>query len=519
MTYSASPRRAAWVSSSCFSRLTCYSPCRATLTIRLTPPYHATPPIACCTHIPGALLALRPSDLVRSFGGELEPVLLGLTNKPNELDNVQSASSMIESSSDADAEMSPTKVLTALLAAGALGGTTSTANAFQAPTSMHGGVVMVYTPASRPQIRMAAGIGNDDPESVQTSWAERSLASATPIHQSSVYTQSSDYIDGERIPARGTSGRLLAAVKAIVQKEVDIVGGNKSYSEQRMGVQMLNALREELLLAGEPAPKKRLCVFDFDGTLTDDYASSENRRAPLKSSAQRVADLRNFLETLHADSHLVVCSINDQHEIVRSLREANLLDLFDIVVDAYHMAHLGLNKGRALNELLLPLFPSVGGPGDCLFVDDNFKKIREVKVSAPACRTFMCSPYGISSADMHLLLNEKSCDAEMSEGVREAAANEARALWEGGDEGMRKHHEQLKRIRKENTREKLKNAMQTGSVKDLQQAIQKATSWPNELFPLYDELSGDESDVALVERARAALAALEAEDVRDVEMS
>lgn len=31
-------------------------------------------------------------------------------------------------------------------------------------------------------------------------------------------------------------------------------------------------------------------------------------------------------------------------------------------------------------------------------------------------------------------------------------------------EGMRKHHEQLKRIRKENTREKLKNAMQTGSV-------------------------------------------------------
>ena len=78
---------------------------------------------------------------------------------------------------------------------------------------------------------------------------------------------------------------------------------------------------------------------------------------------------------------------------------------------------------------------------------------------------------------------------------------------------MRKHHEQLKRIRKENTREKLKNAMQTGSVKDLQQAIQKAT------WPAQNELSGDESDVALVERARAALAALEAEDVRDVEMS
>ena len=55
--------------------------------------------------------------------------------------------------------------------------------------------------------------------------------------------------------------------------------------------------------------------------------------------------------------------------------------------------------------------------------------------------------------------------------------------------------------------------MQTGSVKDLQQAIQKAT------WPAQNELSGDESDVALVERARAALAALEAEDVRDVEMS
>merc|ERR1719424_1310174 len=48
---------------------------------------------------------------------------------------------MIESSSDADAEMSPTKVLTLLLGAGALGGTTSTANAVQAPTSMDGGVV------------------------------------------------------------------------------------------------------------------------------------------------------------------------------------------------------------------------------------------------------------------------------------------------------------------------------------------------------------------------------------------
>ena len=53
---------------------------------------HATlplPPHLSRTHFPGVLLALRPSDLVRSFGGELEPVLLGLTNKPNELDNEQ----------------------------------------------------------------------------------------------------------------------------------------------------------------------------------------------------------------------------------------------------------------------------------------------------------------------------------------------------------------------------------------------------------------------------------------------
>ena len=49
----------------------------------------APPPHLSRTHFPGVLLALRPSDLVRSFGGELEPVLLGLTNKPNELDNQQ----------------------------------------------------------------------------------------------------------------------------------------------------------------------------------------------------------------------------------------------------------------------------------------------------------------------------------------------------------------------------------------------------------------------------------------------
>merc|ERR1719272_1461465 len=54
---------------------------------------------------------------------------------------VQPVSSMIESSNDADAEMSPKKVLTALLGAGALGGTTSIVNAHQVPTSMHDGVV------------------------------------------------------------------------------------------------------------------------------------------------------------------------------------------------------------------------------------------------------------------------------------------------------------------------------------------------------------------------------------------
>jgi hypothetical protein len=177
-------------------------------------------------------------------------------------------------------------------------------------------------------------------------------------------------LDGERIPKSDTSGRLLAAVKATVQTEMDIVGGNKSFFEQRMGVQMLAALREELLLAGVPAPKKQLCVFDFDGTLTNEYAKYGEKLG----DTQRIADLREFLETLHADAHLVVCSLNIQRYIVQTLREANLLDLFDIVVDENHMAPLGLDKGRALNELLLPLFPSVGGPGDVLFVDDNTNK-------------------------------------------------------------------------------------------------------------------------------------------------
>jgi len=37
----------------------------------------------------GALLALRPSDLLCSLRAELEPLLLRVTNKPNELDNEQ----------------------------------------------------------------------------------------------------------------------------------------------------------------------------------------------------------------------------------------------------------------------------------------------------------------------------------------------------------------------------------------------------------------------------------------------
>ena len=53
--------------------------------------YHATRNATESLHdrLPGALLALRPSDLLRSFGGEIEPALLRLGNTPNELDNDQ----------------------------------------------------------------------------------------------------------------------------------------------------------------------------------------------------------------------------------------------------------------------------------------------------------------------------------------------------------------------------------------------------------------------------------------------
>jgi len=413
---------------------------------------------------------------------------------------------------------------------------------------------MVYTPASLPHIGMAADTGID-PEELHRSDnnphlppLNMSLATATPIHHSSVYTQKSDFLNGERIPERGTSGRLLEAVMAEVQKEVDIVGGDtedtiqwqqcrkrqqysgNSFFERRMGVQMLAALREELLLAGVPAPKKHMCVFDFDGTLTNEYA---DRGEDKLGDAQRIADLREFLETLHADAHIVVCSMNNQHFIVDTLRRANLLDLFDIVVDAYHMVPLGLDKGRALNELLLPLFPSVAGPGDVLFVDDNVGKIREVKVSAPACKTFMCSKYGLSSADMRLLLNEESSNVEISERVREQEALEAKALWEGGEAGR-------KELWRRQSRESLKKAMQMegsearriaeenadamqmagANLRDLQRAIERASGYGGSSAGFPD----DESDVILLAQAKGllphmeALAARDAKAMRDVEM-
>lgn len=411
---------------------------------------------------------------------------------------------------------------------------------------------MVYTSASLPHIGMAADTG-DDPEELHRSDSNphlpplnMSLATATPIHQSSVYTQKSNFINGEPIPERGTSGRLLEAVKAAVQKEVDIVGGDteetiqwqkcrkrqqysgNSFFEQRMRVQMLAALQEELLLAGVPAPKKHMCVFDFDGTLTNDFKPREGL-----GDAQRIADLREFLETLHADAHIVVCSMNNQHYIVDTLRRANLLDLFDIVVDAYHMAPLGGDKGRALNELLLPLFPSVAGPGNVLFVDDNVGKIREVKVSAPACKTFMCSRYGLSSDDMRLLLNEESSNVQISERVREQDALEAKALWEGGEAGrkklwLRQRREQLKnamqmegsearRIAEENA-----DAMQMAgaNLRDLQRAIKRASGSGGLVAGFPD----DESDVILLAQAEEllphmeALAARDAKAMRDAEM-
>lgn len=176
--------------------------------------------------------------------------------------------------------------------------------------------------------------------------------------------------------------------------------------DRMIGSEMVAALREELLLAGERAQKKRLCVFDFHGTLTEEYEGVTQDR--LFGNAQRVADLHGFLKTLHADAHLVVCTFNRQDLIVAKLRAAKLLDLFDIVVDGNHMSHLEWNKGRALSELLLPLFPAVDGPGDVLFVDDDFLNIKDVEDVVPDCTTFMCQrDSGLTSADMRFLIGEQ----------------------------------------------------------------------------------------------------------------
>ena len=228
-----------------------------------------------------------------------------------------------------------------------------------------------------------------------------------------------------RLPKRGTSEQLFAALSTKVLNELEtdpelwddlidgwdvLAGDEKQEFDRRMGIEMVAALREELLLTPrfkrrrEFQPKKHLCIFDFDGTLTEGYTGVPREFGEL-GSPQRIMDLRDFLEKLHEDAHLVVCSRNSQDYIAAVLQAENLLDLFDIVVDRNHMIHLGMNKGRALNELLLPLFPSVGGAENVLFVDDDSRNIREIVVAAPACQTFMCDKYpGLTKADMQLLL-------------------------------------------------------------------------------------------------------------------
>lgn len=169
---------------------------------------------------------------------------------------------------------------------------------------------------------------------------------------------------------------------------------------RRMGIEMAAVLRSDL--PKNLPSKKRMCIFDFDGTLTEDKAGALSSEK--FGSEQRIADLRDFLETLHMNAYLVVCSRNDRDVIVKRLRAVNLLHLFDIVQDANHMLHLGLNKGRALNELLLPLFPSVDGPADVMFVDDDYKNIRDLEELAPDCTTFQCQRHtGVTSADMRFL--------------------------------------------------------------------------------------------------------------------
>jgi len=305
-----------------------------------------------------------------------------------------------------------------------------------------------------------------------------------------------------RLPKRDTSEQLLAALTTKVLNELEIdpelwdalidpydrkelAGDEKQEFDRRMGIEMVAALREELLLTPrferrrEFQPKKHLCIFDFDGTLTEEYTGVPREFGAL-GSPQRIEDLRDFLETLHEDAHLVVCSRNRQDYIAAVLQAENLLDLFDIVVDGNHMIHLGMNKGRALNELLLPLFPSVGGAENVLFVDDDSRNIREIVVAAPACQTFMCDKYpGLTKADMQLLLDAEvpgtAATAQRAPGTAapaqggasdgdtgQVSASDAYIPSDGTAEGNAQ--------RRLNAREGLKNAIRSRNAVDLKRA-------------------------------------------------
>jgi len=138
---------------------------------------------------------------------------------------VQSASSMIESSRVADAEMSPTKVLTLLLGAGALSGTTSTANAFQPPTSMHGGVVArgilgpgIARTGPEPNMHLGPNDDNDlfatDPDVKLTVEAEDAELISTELSKRTV-VQLKEQLRAVGLPVAGRKaelvGRLLSA--------------------------------------------------------------------------------------------------------------------------------------------------------------------------------------------------------------------------------------------------------------------------------------------------------------------
>jgi len=294
-----------------------------------------------------------------------------------------------------------------------------------------------------------------------------------------------------RLPKRGTSEQLLAALSTKVLNELEIdpelwdAEMVPRTHPHRMGVEMVAALREELLLTPrfkrrrEFQPKKHLCIFDFDGTLTEEYTGVPREFGEL-GSPQRIMDLRDFLEKLHEDAHLVVCSRNSQDYIAAVLQAENLLDLFDIVVDRNHMIHLGMNKGRALNELLLPLFPSVGGAENVLFVDDDSRNIREIVVAAPACQTFMCDKYpGLTKADMQLLLDAEVPGTAATAKRDPATAAPAQGGASDGDtsqvsasyipsDGTAEGNSQ----RRLNAREGLKNAIRSRNAADLKRAEQ-----------------------------------------------